>query len=278
MICTAFIKFEGHNTIFYCNYKEVIEDIIKKFCSKTDQNPGFITFSYSGKYLNKYSTLREIIHPNDRDLNEIKILDFKTKSNNSNSNDIYTIKINYKNIIKNFIVDPNKTMLEVLQKSCSEMSINKNNIYFCLSERIVYEKLEVKNYLDYDCEERNSIELSIVNKNSDSIKKSNQIICPLCGNAAQILLDNNKITIFGCKYSHSIENLNFQEFESTQLIDLSKIICQKCKTKSKYNCMCIYYCNLCDTNFCLSCLSGHDNSHKIVDYSLKFDFAWSIMV
>ena len=33
MICTVYIKFEGHNTVVYCNYKEDIDDIISKFCS-----------------------------------------------------------------------------------------------------------------------------------------------------------------------------------------------------------------------------------------------------
>lgn len=74
MICTAYIQFEGHITIVYCKYSEDIEDIINKFCSKTDQNPNTITFNYSGKNLNRYPTLDEIILPLDRNLNEIKIL------------------------------------------------------------------------------------------------------------------------------------------------------------------------------------------------------------
>ena len=34
----------------------------------------------------------------------------------------------------------------------------------------------------------------------------------------------------------------------------------------------IYHCSICDFNFCLSCLSGHDNSHKIVDINAKYNF------
>ena len=130
----------------------------------------------------------------------------------------------------------------------------------------------MKDYLNFDKKERDSIELTFVNKNSDSIKKSNQIICPICGDLAQIKFENNIITIFGCKYSHKIENININEFESTQLIDFTKIICSQCKTKNKFNCMCIYYCSNCDSYFCLSCLSKHDNSHTVVDSTLKFNF------
>ena len=260
MICTVYIKFEGHNTVVYCNYKEDIDDIISKFCSKTDQNPDHITLYYSGKNLNKYSTLGEIILPNDRNINEIKILAFSSSK--------YSIKIND----KNFSVDPNTSMSDFLKKASSDMDIKKNYTYFCLSERVIYEKLQVKDYLNFDKKERDSIELTFVNKSSDSIKKSSQIICPICGGLAQIKFENNIITIFGCKYSHKIENININEFESTQLIDFTKIICSQCKTKNKFNCMCIYYCSNCNSNFCLSCLTKHDNSHTVVDSTLKFNF------
>ena len=144
MICTVYIKFEGRNTVVYCNYKEDIDDIINKFCSKTEQNPDNITFYYSGKNLDKYSTLGEIIHPTDRDINEIKILAF--------SDSKYSIKINN----KNFSVDPNTIMSDFLKKVSSDIDIKKNYTYFCLSERVIYEKLQVKDYLNFDKKERDS--------------------------------------------------------------------------------------------------------------------------
>ena len=42
-----------------------------------------------------------------------------------------------------------------------------------------------------------------------------------------------KISLFECKNGHKIDNLSFDEFEKTQNIDLSKIICNICKKNPK---------------------------------------------
>ena len=42
-----------------------------------------------------------------------------------------------------------------------------------------------------------------------------------------------KINLYGCKNNHRIKNLLFKKFKKTQIIDLSKIICNNFNKTSK---------------------------------------------
>jgi uncharacterized CHY-type Zn-finger protein len=79
----------------------------------------------------------------------------------------------------------------------------------------------------------------------DDIKLSNklsrQIICPICGESAKIKLNNYKISIYECKYNHNLNDLNIDEFKSSQIIDESKIICGICKDVNKKKPMIIHF-------------------------------------
>ena len=78
-----------------------------------------------------------------------------------------------------------------------------------------------------------------------TIKKSRHIICPICGEPAQIKIKNYKISISECKYNHIVDDLNINEFKSSQLIDESKIICDECKVRNKAEIYknTMYFCN-----------------------------------
>ena len=65
--------------------------------------------------------------------------------------------------------------------------------------------------------------------------KSKNIICPKCGENIKIKIENYKITLYECKNKHEISDLSFDEFENTQKINLSKIICNECNLNNKYN-------------------------------------------
>ena len=134
--------------------------------------------------------------------------------------------------------------------------------------------MKFENYLNYDGKNRNKLEISVVKRNSESIITSNQIICPVCGEAAQMKLKYKKFEIYECKYKHKIDELTFDEFEKTQLIDTSKIICQECKSNNKYDAYKhqFYYCFNCNTHLCPLCKYSHnkDKNHKIVEYEQMF--------
>ena len=78
-------------------------------------------------------------------------------------------------------------------------------------------------------------------------------------------------TIFNCKNGHIVDNILLKDFENTQMIDESLIICDKCKVKNKNNTYNneMYRCNICNLNLCPLCKSTHDKNHKIIDYVEK---------
>ena len=67
------------------------------------------------------------------------------------------------------------------------------------------------------------------------------------------------------------DNILFEEFEETQKIDISQIICDICKKYNKnttYNNE-FYICNTCNKNICPICKSNHDKNHKTINYDDK---------
>ena len=111
-----------------------------------------------------------------------------------------------------------------------------------------------------------------INKNNSKIKSKN-IICPKCYEPTKMNIKNYKINLFGCKNNHKINNILFNEFEKTQMIDLVKIICGICKDRNKsetYNNE-FYKCSDCNINLCPLCKSQHNNTHNIYNYD-KINF------
>ena len=84
------------------------------------------------------------------------------------------------------------------------------------------------------------------------------------------LIKDYSIKLFGCKNGDEINYLSFEEFEKSQNIDESKIICDECKEKDKGNIFnnIFYKCNSCQMNLCPLCKSSHE-SHYLINYDLK---------
>ena len=67
-----------------------------------------------------------------------------------------------------------------------------------------------------------------------------------------------------------MNNILLNEFEKTQLIDLSKMKCEVCKENDLSNTFNnkFYKCIKCGINICPLCKSSHDKSHNIINYEL----------
>ena len=103
-------------------------------------------------------------------------------------------------------------------------------------------------------------------ENSKTIVKSNNVICPTCGEIVRISINNYKISLFDCKNGHKINNLSLKAFEESQKIDNSKIICAKCKEKKNTSKNQFYKCLDCNYNLCYLCKENHDKSHSIIEF------------
>ena len=69
----------------------------------------------------------------------------------------------------------------------------------------------------------------------ENIYQSNGIICPECKESILIKIKDYKINLYECKNGHSLKNILLKEYEKTQNINLSKIICEICKINNKNN-------------------------------------------
>ena len=74
--------------------------------------------------------------------------------------------------------------------------------------------------------------------------------------------------MYNCKNGHNIKNIKINEFENTQKIDISKIICDEHKEINKGNTHNneFHRCITCNKNLCPLCKSTHNNNHKIIEY------------
>ena len=112
-----------------------------------------------------------------------------------------------------------------------------------------------------------------INDNNDNIKEimSKDVICPECGDNIYMNIKDFKINLYGCKYSHKINNILISRYENTQKIDLNKIKCDQCKENNKsitHNNE-FFICNTCNKNICPLCKLKHDINHIIIKYDDK---------
>ena len=185
-----------------------------------------------------FESVKTIIQCNPEESMETIINKFKTKTENT-SKDLYFL-------YNGSTLDIKKNFNEVVNEH--DKTRKKMNI-------IVNKKLEGKD-------------------NISSLYKSKYIICPECKENIYFTIKNFKVTLEDCKNGHKIKDILFNEFEKSQNIDLSKIICENCKKVNKNETFKnkFFICNTCNINLCPLCKGFHNKEHNVIDYDLK-DFS-----
>ena len=121
---------------------------------------------------------------------------------------------------------------DIINKYIIKTTINKNSVIFLYSGNIINEELKLSEIIGK--EEKDKIKIIVVDSkdNIDNNKlkiKSKYIICPKCQENIKYKMNEYKIYLYECKNGHRMNNILLNEFENTQYIDISKIICDKCK-------------------------------------------------
>ena len=164
-------------------------------------------------------------------------------------------------------------MKDIINNYIRKADKDKNLLLFLYSGKAIDEELKLSEIISE--EEKDKMQTIVVyskdNIVNKSIIKSKYIICPICGENIRMKLNNYKIFLSECKNGHRKNNILLNEFEKTQYIDISKIICGNCKVKNKSNTYNneFYKCITCGINICPLCKSSHDKSHAIINYDGK---------
>ena len=123
--------------------------------------------------------------------------------------------------------------------------------------------------------ERKKVSILVLYNGLKLIEHSN-IICPECLNEADLKFHDYKIKL-KCEKGHLINNLLVNEFQKSQEIEPTRIICDICKVKNIGNCKkgTFYSCLNCNENMCEECknvhLKEHEKKHKkyIIKYNIE---------
>ena len=187
---------------------------------------------------------------------------------------MFNVIFNYEG--ENLVIQCQKKekMKEIINKFIEKRRIDINSVYFIYSgNKIENNEIILEQVMNEVDKKRNEINIIVTKKDVDipksSLEKSKEIICPECKEDANISFRNYKIS-FKCENGHDLNNFYFEEFDKTQMIDISKIICDKCqKKKSETFNKLFYRCNSCKMNLCPLCQKKHDKTHNIINYENK---------
>ena len=187
----------------------------------------------------------------------------------------------YKGILSSIQCNESDLMKDIIEKFISKAELDIHKIYFLYGGNIINKELSFKeltkeknvkkiSILVLEIEEENS-EKKEKKEEKKELKRSNIIICPKCKDIWKFAIENYHIKLYGCENGHTINDISVNDFNETQYIDESKIICDNCKLankKEQYNKE-FKYCITCKQKLCLICKSKHDKSHTIIDYDKK---------
>ena len=171
----------------------------------------------------------------------------------------------------------NDSFNSIIQKYVNKTKLDINNIYFVSDCKKISNNEKVKNIMNQtekSIKRKIILVLSInstINNDNINMIKSKDIICPICKEICIYEIKDHKIKLYGCKNGHEIDNIKLDEFNNNQNIDISQIICDKCKNNSKANTFNneFFICHECKMNLCPLCKSIHNKTHTIINYDNK---------
>ena len=165
---------------------------------------------------------------------------------------------------------------DIINKYLLKSLLNPNSTYFIANGKQINPQETVGNQMNEMNKSIKKIKVLVQiieeeNTNVQVTVQSKNIICPKCQEPCRISIDNYQVKLFECINKHSI-NSKIKDFPNTQKINISKIICEKCRIKNKGNCPNneFYKCLNCDKNLCLLCKPNHDSNHNIIKYDQKY--------
>ena len=164
---------------------------------------------------------------------------------------------------------PGEKMKNIMERLYTKINVTKNDIYALHNGKLLDEEINEEQIP----KNQNNKKIILVYKYTDTtinnkvIKPSNEVICPICKDICLLEIKDYKISLYNCKNGHN-SKLSIKEFNESQNINLSDIICNICKERNKGNTHNneFYKCLNCKYNICPLCKSNHNNNHNVINY------------
>ena len=178
-----------------------------------------------------------------------------------------TIEFNYNQTYT--VIQANLTDLfrDVVDKYYQKSLIPKDSVYFLVNGDTIKLERTIESYMN-DINKREGKMKVLVNMiyqvKENVIQESKEIICPECKEQCRIKIKDYHIKLYECKNGHNTKGIKIDDFMKTQEVNMSSIICDKCKIKNKGNSNKFYYCLTCKMNLCLLCIPNHNIAHNII--------------
>ena len=123
----------------------------------------------------------------------------------------------------------------ILERLANKINISKDTIFGLYRGQLIDEETKE----DEIQKDENDKRIILIYDINDTTIKSNlinskEVICPICKENCLMKIEEYKLKLYNCKNKHETILL-ISEFEETQKIDLSKIICNICNSRNKGN-------------------------------------------
>ena len=164
-------------------------------------------------------------------------------------------------------------MKDICDKLISKLGLNKNNIVLIYNGDKVNTDLTFIEQANENDKINNEINILVqeIEEYNNSFEVSKEVICPNCKEICLLNIVDYKIILYDCKNGHKQNNILLDEFNDTQLINESKIICSNCNIQNKsqtYNKK-FNKCLTCQQNLCPICATKHNKEHFIIEYDSR---------
>jgi len=187
------------------------------------------------------------------------------------------IEFNFNQTITNIQANLNDPFRDVINKFLQKSLLEPGSVNFLANGKVINSNESVESHMSNLNKESKKIKIIVtMAENEDQNKeqvivKSKDIICPQCQEPCRITTEKFKIKLYDCANGHNIDDIKFINFDKTQNINESQIICDNCKFKNKGNCPAdeFYRCLNCKLNLCLLCKPNHDSRHNIIKYDQR---------
>ena len=182
------------------------------------------------------------------------------------------IDVNFSYEGRNITIQSTKdeVMKEIFKRFEIKCNLENKSVYYLYNGNKLNEEIKLEEIIGNN-NNINIIVNSISENKNNTLVNNKYIKCPICKEDIRMKIKDYKIELYDCKNKHNINNILLEEYENTQKLDISKIICNICNNINKSNTYNnnFYICNTCKINICPLCKSKHDKKHNIINYDQK---------